>query len=73
MRGKGFEPMKALSQEILSLSRLTASLPSHEKSNKLAYKKLSKSLMRFPMLPKVLNTLVSFIDVRKVIILKRPQ
>ena len=34
MRGIGFEPMKALDQQILSLSRLTASLPSHEKPKK---------------------------------------
>ncbi len=40
MRGIGFEPMKAQGQQILSLSRLTASLPSHKKGNNYAYKKL---------------------------------
>ena len=48
MRGIGFEPMKALSQQItrvidLSLPRLTASIPSHKKTNNIAYKKLYKS------------------------------
>ena len=40
MRGIGFEPMKALSQQILSLPRLTASLPSHKKHRKKEYKKI---------------------------------
>ncbi len=31
MRERGFEPPKALSQQILSLSRLTTSLPPHKK------------------------------------------
>ncbi len=42
MRGKGFEPLKALSQEILSLSRLTASVSSRRKTNNSEYKKVYK-------------------------------
>ncbi|MEN9626394.1 MAG: hypothetical protein RL557_722 [archaeon] len=45
MQRGGFEPPKALSHKILSLARLTTSLPLHEISNNRSYKKLYKPLI----------------------------
>ena len=43
MRERGFEPLQALSQQILSLSRLTAPAPPLiKKFNNVGYKKLYK-------------------------------
>ena len=44
MQRGGFEPPKALSHKILSLARLTTSLPLHMFSNYYTYKKLYKPL-----------------------------
>ena len=42
MRERGFEPLKALSQHVLSVFHLTTLAPPHKKLNVYSYKKLYK-------------------------------